>query len=28
LNAQFKSDKFTVVFMNSGSTVYPDDLQD
>ena len=28
LNAQFKSDQFTVVFMNSGSTVYPDDLQD
>lgn len=26
LNAQFKSDKFTVVFMNSGRTVYPDDL--
>ena len=26
LNAQFKSDKFTVVFMNSGTTVYPDDL--
>lgn len=26
LNAQFKSDKFTVVFMNSGTTVYPDEL--
>ena len=26
LNAQFKTDKFTVVFMNSGRTVYPDDL--
>ena len=25
LNAQFKTDKFTVVFMNSGSTVYPDE---
>ena len=25
LNAQFKTDKFTVVFMNSGRTVYPDD---
>jgi hypothetical protein len=27
LNAQFKTDKFTVVFMNSGSVVYPDDHQ-
>ena len=26
LNSQFKTDKFTVVFMNSGKTVYPDDL--
>ena len=26
LNAQFKTDKFTVVFMNSGRTVYPDDV--
>ncbi len=25
LNLQFKTDKFTVVFMNSGSTVYPDE---
>lgn len=25
LNAQFKTNKFTVVFMNSGSTVYPDE---
>lgn len=25
LNAQFKTDKFTVVLMNSGSIVYPDD---
>lgn len=25
LNAQFKTDKFTVVFMNSGRCVYPDD---
>lgn len=25
LNAQFKTDKFSVVFMNSGSKVYPDD---
>lgn len=24
LNAQFKTNKFTVVFMNSGTTVYPD----
>lgn len=24
LNKQFKTEKFTVVFMNSGSTVYPD----
>lgn len=24
LNAQFKTTKFTVVFMNSGSVVYPD----
>jgi hypothetical protein len=23
LNKQFKSDKFTVVFMNNGTTVYP-----
>lgn len=23
LNAKFKTDKFTVVFMNSGTTVYP-----
>ena len=26
LNAQFKTDKFTVVFMNGGRIVYPDDL--
>jgi hypothetical protein len=26
LNSQFKTDKFSVVFMNSGRTVYPDDL--
>jgi hypothetical protein len=25
LNSQFKTDKFTVVFMNSGTVVYPDD---
>lgn len=25
LNTQFKTDKFTVVFMNSGRCVYPDD---
>ena len=25
LNIQFKSDKFTVVFMNHGTVVYPDD---
>ena len=25
LNTQFKTDKFTVVFMNTGRTVYPDD---
>ena len=25
LNAQFKSDKFSVVFMNNGTKVYPDD---
>lgn len=25
LNVQFKTDKFTVVFMNSGSVVYPDE---
>jgi hypothetical protein len=25
LNAQFKTDKFSVVFMNSGSKVYPDE---
>ena len=25
LNAQFKTDKFTVVYMNSGRTVYPND---
>lgn len=25
LNNQFKTDKFTVVFMNSGTVVYPDD---
>lgn len=25
LNIQFKTNKFTVVFMNSGSTVYPDE---
>jgi hypothetical protein len=25
LNAQFKSDKFSVVFMNHGTKVYPDD---
>lgn len=24
LNIQFKTDKFTVVFMNSGTVVYPD----
>jgi hypothetical protein len=24
LNAQFKTNKFTVVFMNSGTVVYPD----
>lgn len=24
LNAQFKSDKFSVVFLNQGSVVYPD----
>lgn len=24
LNAQFKTNKFTVVFLNSGTTVYPD----
>jgi hypothetical protein len=24
LNAQFKTDKFTVVFLNQGVTVYPD----
>jgi len=24
LNVQFKTNKFTVVFMNSGTTVYPD----
>ena len=23
LNVQFKTDKFTVIFMNNGSTVYP-----
>lgn len=27
LNNQFKTDKFTVVFMNLGSVVYPDDQQ-
>lgn len=26
LNEQFKTDKFSVVFMNSGRVVYPDDL--
>lgn len=26
LNAQFKTDKFTVKLMNAGRTVYPDDL--
>jgi hypothetical protein len=26
LNNQFKTDKFTVVFMNNGTTVYPDEL--
>ena len=25
LNKQFKTDKFTVVFMNNGTKVYPDD---
>jgi hypothetical protein len=25
LNAQFKTDKFTVVFMNQGRQVYPDE---
>lgn len=25
LNAQFKTDKFSVVFMNQGTKVYPDD---
>ena len=25
LNTQFKTDKFSVVFMNSGTRVYPDD---
>jgi hypothetical protein len=25
LNAQFKTDKFSVVFMNSGTKVYPDE---
>ena len=25
LNTQFKTDKFTVVFMNSGTCVYPND---
>ena len=25
LNAQFKSDKFTVVFMNNGTVVYPNE---
>jgi len=25
LNAQFKTDKFSVVFMNNGTKVYPDD---
>lgn len=25
LNQQFKTDKFTVVFMNSGTVVYPDE---
>jgi len=25
LNTQFKTDKFSVVFMNSGTKVYPDD---
>jgi hypothetical protein len=25
LNAQFKSDKFSVVFMNNGTKVYPDE---
>ena len=28
LNAQFKTDKFTVVFMNSGRKVYPDDISE
>lgn len=28
LNSQFKTNKFTVVFMNSGRVVYPDDLSD
>jgi len=25
LNAQFKTNKFTVIYMNSGTCVYPDD---
>lgn len=25
LNSQFKTDKFTVLFMNTGTCVYPDD---
>jgi len=25
LNSQFKTDKFTVIFMNTGTTVYPDE---
>jgi hypothetical protein len=25
LNTQFKTDKFTVVFMNNGTVVYPDE---
>ena len=28
LNAQFKTDKFTVVFLNAGRIVYPDDISE
>lgn len=28
LNAQFKTDRFTVVLLNSGSVVYPDNTDD
>lgn len=27
LNAQFKTDKFSVVFMNKGTTVYPNEAE-